>query len=353
MKQLFILFCISMYSLSFSQKPASFDLHIDAFSKEYVQVTQKRKIAYSLKNIGNIYKGMHEVKKALDYYHRSLHLYTEANDLEGVAITYFDIGKLINTQGDRKKALDYKEKSNKVKETIQIELAFANTQNKMAFEDYKKFSATAALNKYGQSAKIYLQLNDKQGLVNALNNMGIIYDNQKDKDLALQCLALSKRIKDDHKERVGEIQKEINDPEQISYSFNRMSTVYANMHDCQLAYAYADSAFLLAKEFGYRHNLCLAESLMWISDSCLAAGKITGSEKFVLEAKKHLKNFRMLQDSIKNSAPKSQQPDNKVAIAEPIQKPEKNNQLVYIWIIPVSCLLMGFVLYWTKKNKKR
>ena len=75
MKQLFILFCISMYSLSFSQKPASLDLHIDAFSKEYAQVTQKRKIAYSLKNIGNIYKGMQEVKKALDYYHRSLHLY--------------------------------------------------------------------------------------------------------------------------------------------------------------------------------------------------------------------------------------------------------------------------------------
>ena len=74
--------------------------------------------ADALNNIGCIYDDQGQIKKALDYYGRSLKIREEIGDKKGIAYSLYNIGVSYEKEGQIKEALDYYRRSLKIREEI-------------------------------------------------------------------------------------------------------------------------------------------------------------------------------------------------------------------------------------------
>jgi len=61
--------------------------------------------AKTLNNIGNMYYYMHEIKKARDYYNKSMEISTSIYDVALIAETLRKIGQIYNDLDDKKEAI--------------------------------------------------------------------------------------------------------------------------------------------------------------------------------------------------------------------------------------------------------
>ncbi|MGC1120505.1 MAG: tetratricopeptide repeat protein, partial [Candidatus Methanofastidiosia archaeon] len=73
-------------------------------------------------NFGDIYYGLGDFKKALEYHERSLEIAEETGDKDGKLVCYTNLGNVYNDLGNLRKALEYLEESLKfAKETGNID----------------------------------------------------------------------------------------------------------------------------------------------------------------------------------------------------------------------------------------
>ncbi len=110
------------------------------------QVGNKQGIATSLNNIGFMYRNHGDpsvtsskeaslragIPKALEYYHKSLKIYEEIGNKEGIATSLNNIGYIYKNQGDIPKALEYYYKSLKIRENIGNKQGIAVSLNNIA-----------------------------------------------------------------------------------------------------------------------------------------------------------------------------------------------------------------------------
>ncbi len=97
---------------------------------------------------------------------------------------------------------------------------------------------------YNKSLKINEEIEYKDGIANALNHIGVIYNLQGDFTQALDYFRKSLKI--------GE---EIGDKSEITYSLNRLGLIYSNQGNLKEGLAYAIRGMKIAKELGYPGNL--------------------------------------------------------------------------------------------------
>ena len=182
------------------------------------KINDKRGIAASLINMGNIQYYQGDITKALEYYHRSLKISEGINDKTGVSRALNNIGAMHSAQYEDKIALEYYKKSLKIDQEAGNKKRIAYTLNNIGLIYSNEGDMQKALEYYNRSLKISEELDDKTGISRALSNIGIIYDYQKDYSTALEYYFRSVKV-----------QEELGDKTEIAATLTNIGNVYADI----------------------------------------------------------------------------------------------------------------------------
>ena len=139
------------------------------------EIGDKKGIAASLYNIGNIYLRKENFPQALEYHQRSLKIEKEIDNIEGVASSLGTIGLIYSEQDNYPKALDYYERSLKIQEEIGDKEGIAVSLGNIGFNYKKQGKYSKAMDYYLKSLKIREEIGYKQGIALLHVNIGSIY----------------------------------------------------------------------------------------------------------------------------------------------------------------------------------
>ncbi|MEO6305429.1 MAG: tetratricopeptide repeat protein, partial [Bacteroidia bacterium] len=154
-------------------------------------------MAYSLNNIGAVYKNQGLKSKAIEYYNKSLVYFELTKNKDGVANTLNNIGVFYRDLKDPEKAMKY------FKRSLEINLEIHNKQGQAnAYINIGKLFSTdsinIAINYFQKAVKIYQEIGDKDGLAFALNCISDSYLKNKNTQLAqkyaLEALTIGNEI---------------------------------------------------------------------------------------------------------------------------------------------------------------
>ncbi len=104
-----------------------------------------------------------------------------------------------------------------------------------------------ALISFHKSLKIQEKLEDKKGMATSFNNIGLIHKNQGDIPLALKYY--HKGLK---------IQEELGDKDGMAYSYNNIGVIHYNQGDIPLALKYFHRSLNIQKELGNKRGMAYA-----------------------------------------------------------------------------------------------
>lgn len=142
------------------------------------EIGDKKGIAASLYNIGNIYIRKENYPKALEYHQRSLKIEKEIDNIEGVASSFSTIGIIYSEQDNYPKALDYYQRSLKIQEEIGDKEGIAASLGNIGFNYKKQGKYSKAMDYYLKSLTIREEIGYKQGIALSHINIGTIYIEQ-------------------------------------------------------------------------------------------------------------------------------------------------------------------------------
>jgi tetratricopeptide (TPR) repeat protein len=234
----------------------------DSIANDAHKYSLKMQEAHAFNNIGYIQKNEGNISDALEYYNRSLKLFTELNDKTGTATAYNNLASLYNNLANVSKALDLYHRSLKIREELADKKGVANTLNNIGFiyDEQKNYEKT--LEYYKRSLKIRKEIDDKKGVAQSINNIALVYQtlaetanrnsNKKTAD-SLFSLAF------DNLEKSLAIRVEIDDKKGAAQSYNNMGATYALNKDYKKALDYYHKSLaikeLLKDKKGIAHTL--------------------------------------------------------------------------------------------------
>ena len=313
----------------------------------------KTQYAAALNNIGYYLSNKSIVREALDYYHQSLKIQQEINDLEGVSTSLNNIGAVYSSQGDVEEALKYCIKSLALKKLIGSEYGLAMSYNNIGSLYNTQGETKNALEYFLQALEIRKKLGDKLGEGTVLNNIGEIYLKQKELDQSLVYFndALT-------------ILEEVGSKKLTAISLKNIGEVYLKKGELKKAEQTIQKAFVLSKKVGYPKGIANTSLLL---------------SKIAIQQQDYKKTYDMytlhvlMLDSMKNietqKAAIQQQTkyeyESRKAIDDlkneklvAIEKQKKEQQKVITYVIAISliivALFLGFIfnrLQITKKQK--
>jgi signal transduction histidine kinase/CheY-like chemotaxis protein len=267
--------------------------------KIFEESGNKKNIAISFIDIGNIYLRLSEPAKASDYYNKSLKICRESGDKMIMQKVLLRIGSLYNKQSDSTKAMDYYHKSLKINEELGNKSGLAKVY--IAFGDLYRRNRSGypkAYNYYALALK-----NDEL----AGNKSEAAYDNEYIGDLYRQQRKYSKAL--EYLFKGLEIHIELNDQKAIIYTYGVISYTYFLMATddnraelnkmfagnksaaMRKAVMYVERAIKLEKEIGDLFQL--ADSYISISQAWEQIGDYKGSLEYY-------KKYIAVRDSIFN-----------------------------------------------------
>lgn len=202
-------------------------------------IGNKNGISSSLNNIGLVYDEQGDYASAIDYYTRSLFIYEEIGDKNGVSISLNNIGLIYYYQNDYVNAIDYHTRSLTIRKEIGDKKGIASSLNNIGliFEDQSDYAN--AIDYYTRSLKIKVEIDDKKGISSSLNNIGLIYNKQGKHIDAI-----------DYHTRSLTIRREIKNKKGIASSLINIGSIYKDQGDYTSAKAYIKEALATAQEIG-------------------------------------------------------------------------------------------------------
>lgn len=199
----------------------------------------KKGIAYSLNNIGQIYLTQGDVAKTLDCYYRALKIREEIKDPKGISQSFNNIGFALYKHGDPSCKSD--------KETC------------------VKEGRIKAFDYYIRSLKLREEINDKRGIAISLGHLGGAYADMGDpdcKESKEDCLKAGQNKALKYFQRSLTILEEIQDKWGIANSLNDIGLILLEQKKITEAMVYADRCLKTSKELGYPLNIKKASSLL-------------------------------------------------------------------------------------------
>lgn len=180
----------------------------------------KSNIALLLNNVGVLYKSGGEYDKAIEYYQENFNIQAEIGDLLNMARSKANIGNVYFYFGlDYLKALDYYEES----------LEF--------FEQYAE--------KHRENPAEYEQA--RLGMANILNNIGLVYKEQKNYGLALENYRKALKLFEELESKPG-----------IAQTQSHIGIVYLEGENYSDALMYSQDALRIYREIGQRKEVASA-----------------------------------------------------------------------------------------------
>ncbi|MBL4593611.1 MAG: tetratricopeptide repeat protein [Flavobacteriales bacterium] len=240
----------------------------------------RNSLAATFNNTGFIYNNQGEVSQALKYFFRSLKLYEDLVDGQGIARASNNIGLIYHEQGNIPMALKYYHKSLKIREKLGNKRGIANSLNDIGFIYESQKNVPMALMYLRRSLTIYQELGEKQGVASSSNSIGVIQQRQGEineaKELHEQALI---------------IQEEIGDKDRITHSLNNIAEIALIQGDVKLAERYAARSLKLSKELGFPSPISNASKIL------SAISKKSGNYKIGWE---HFEVFIKMRDSARS-----------------------------------------------------
>lgn len=155
----------------------------------YEQLNNAQGIADVYNNLGYAYSIKGEIDKALSYHYKSLKIVKKINDKKGQSLSYNNIGVLLNKRGEVENALKYYHKSLKIQEEVGDKKGMAMSYvNIGSMIGYKGENKAEALNYYKKALSIHKEIGNKRGTSNCLSNIAVYYGEIKDYNASIKCL---------------------------------------------------------------------------------------------------------------------------------------------------------------------
>ena len=178
----------------------------------------KRDIAKSLNNLGSANYYIQSFANAETYFNRSLHIFEELNDQKNKAEVYANLGS--------------------VKQQLGSENIIAGKMKE------GRLLQRAAIDLHKKSKLLYEQIKNETGLVQAYNNLGVVYS-----DLGLYDSALI-----NHRKALL-INRNLQDQQSLSLSYSNLARLYYSTKKTDSAILYAKRAIKLDYQLQSREGL--------------------------------------------------------------------------------------------------
>lgn len=227
----------------------------------------KKGIANAYNNIGTVYKELGNYPEALKNYFACLKIYEATFDKKGISISFNNIGIVYYLQQNYPEALKNQFASLKIKEEIGdksgIAYSYLNIGNIYYVQTEKQQPSSLRLIQLDQALKNYVAclkikkiLDDKKGIAQSYNNIGLVYYSMGNYPEALTNYFASLEIKKNIGHKAG-----------IASSYGNIGNVYTKQKKYKEAEEYLRKAEKQSKEIGYKEYLKDAYSGLSILDS--------------------------------------------------------------------------------------
>ena len=173
------------------------------------EIGNQHRVASSLSNIGQLYREMEDLPKALEYYNKSKVIYTETDDQYGLGIAYANSATLENSLGKHEDAIASALKAQEFCKKVGNLPVVANMDHELAvayFELHLRESNPAKKQElkqlseasFDRSLVLKRQVGDKEGEANTLgakaNTLKTLGRNQEAIELSEQALEIAKIV---------------------------------------------------------------------------------------------------------------------------------------------------------------
>ena len=203
-------------------------------------------VAMSYNNIGRIYDSQGNHSKALAYYTKSLEIRLSifGENHPDVAMSYNNIGSIYDNQGDYSKALEYYTKSLEILLSIfgENHPDVATSYNNIGSIYNNQGNHSKALEYHTKSLEIRLSIfgENHPNVATNYNNIGFIYYNQGNHSKALEYYTKSLEI---YLSIFGE-----NHPN-VATSYSNIGLIYYNQGDYSKALEYFEKSYAILEKF--------------------------------------------------------------------------------------------------------
>ena len=331
-----------------------------------VSIVLKKYMAGALNNIGYAQSKQGNIPQALESYHKSLKIFEETGDKEGVIDLLNNIGIIYQNQGDIQQALEYFNRSLIIGEEIGNKIGISYSLNNIGVIYQRENNFHKAIEYYDKSLKIREEIGDKEGIGFSLNNIGVIYKIEAEREsshLNLKDSLFNKAL--EYFLRSLNVQEAIKNNEGIAIAFNNIGFIYLRQNNIKKAEEYCNRSLQISKQYDFPANIRNASELL---------SKIYEKQGKYKEAYEIYQVFKKMADSVSNvetrkSAVKKQmqyQFEKKESLMKAEQEKERavaeeknRKQKIITWSVVCGLLLVilfaGFIfrsLRITRKQKQ-
>ena len=266
-----------------SKKQGNYPAAIDYFQKSIEVWTAKKDslgLGATYANLGEVYRLKADYPEALKYFLLSLRIDEALRYESGIAYAYNYLGATYQELGDNTKALENFQAALEIRLRLGLDAGIAAGYNNIGtiYADEGKFAE--ALENYKASLAIKEKIDDRYGMANTYINIGDVYHKQGDQQEAMKYFSLALKLQKDLEDQEG------------------MAATYIAMAASRIATKqYAEASSLLTKVVSISKEI---GSLYYLRDGYATFAhldSITGNHKQGLE---HYKLYVAARDSITN-----------------------------------------------------
>ncbi len=194
-------------------------------------------------DIGSVLLNRQEPLKALKYFREALKMKKQINDRFGMASHYTGIGGVYKQLGEFDSAYYYVNKGLKIREQLKLDRMIASSTYTLSGILIKQGKYIQAEKLAQKALGIFIKLKDNTGII--ISNLRLsVAENRQGKRGAMEKA-----------EKALQMAKDINNPNLISFAYNKLSKMYAFNHNYKKSYtcllkhkALQDSLFTAEKE---------------------------------------------------------------------------------------------------------
>jgi class 3 adenylate cyclase len=255
------------------------------FSEELITLSKLAKndtyLFHGYYSIGNKYKSMGELDKALTLFFRSAEVADKNNYSRGLGTAYLAIADVYSIMRNAGNSENYYSKAIDIlrKEKKEFNLLGAALLN-AGDDSFLNGNYEQALRYFEESALIYKSINSEIGIAYNLGNVGMVYAEQGKDDLAEQNINLA-----------IEILEKAKDYYPISVYLTYMTDIYAKKKDWNNAFNYSKLSLELAQKYGLKEQ---------IRDANLKLFELNEKTGKYKESVAYIKDYYAYRDSILN-----------------------------------------------------
>jgi two-component system, NtrC family, sensor kinase len=248
-------------------------------------------LATAYNNLGLVYFVLGNYPEALKNDFISLRIKEQLNDKKGIANCYNNIGGVHRMRKNYSGSVNNYRAALEIYKEIKSKKGIANCYNNIGLVFTEQQNYSVALESYFLSLEIKRELNDKGGIATTLNNIGALFSDSADdeKDAAAVAKLRAEALKN-YSEALS-VRESINDKNGIVLSMMNIGTLTTKLKQFAAAKKYLSKSLALSIEIGTKE---------WTRESCLSLSALNSAMGDHQSALENYKLFVIYRDSLFN-----------------------------------------------------